>query len=117
MWSDSSFRSRHRCAAARWPSGNTGRNRKPLRVHSAAPLAFEGIASRGGSAFGRLAFMTYTSMEAPGRANPIRAMWTDTWVEPDDGVYDRVDLIGSISRWVLVPQIRKWKWRMWADHG
>ena len=39
------------------------------------------------------------------------------WVEPDDGVYDRVDPYWIDFEMVLVPQIRKWKWRMWADHG
>jgi hypothetical protein len=39
------------------------------------------------------------------------------WVEPDDGVYDRVDPYWIDFEMVLVPQVRKWKWRMWADHG
>jgi hypothetical protein len=36
---------------------------------------------------------------------------------PDDGVYDRVDPYWIDFEMVLVPQVRKWKWRMWADHG
>jgi len=39
------------------------------------------------------------------------------WVEPDDGVYDRVDPYWIDFEMVLVQQVRKWKWRMWADHG
>jgi hypothetical protein len=39
------------------------------------------------------------------------------WVEPDHGVYGRVDPYWIDFEMVLVPQVRKWKWRMWADHG
>ena len=39
------------------------------------------------------------------------------WVEPDEGVYDRVDPYWIDFELVLVPHARKWKWRMWADHG
>ena len=38
-------------------------------------------------------------------------------VEPDDGVYDRVDPYWIDFETILVPQVRKWKWRMGADHG
>ena len=38
-------------------------------------------------------------------------------VEPDDGVYDRIDAYWIDFEMILVPQVRKWKWRMWADHG
>ena len=37
------------------------------------------------------------------------------WVEPDEGVYDRIDPYWIDFR--LIPSPRKWKWRMWADHG
>jgi hypothetical protein len=39
------------------------------------------------------------------------------WVEPDQHVYDRIDPYWIDLELVLVPQLRKWKWRMWADHG
>ena len=39
------------------------------------------------------------------------------WVEPDDGVYDRIDPYWIDFEMILVPQVRKWKWRMSADHG
>jgi hypothetical protein len=39
------------------------------------------------------------------------------WVEPDEGVYDRIDPYWIDFELVLVPQSRKWKRRMWADHG
>jgi hypothetical protein len=38
-------------------------------------------------------------------------------VEPDPGVYDRIDPYWIDFEFVLVPHIRKWKSRMWADHG
>ena len=37
------------------------------------------------------------------------------WVEPDDDVYDRIDPYWIDFEMILVPQVRKWKWRMWAD--
>ena len=39
------------------------------------------------------------------------------WVEPDDGVYERIDPYWINFEMILVPHVRKWKWRMWADHG
>lgn len=39
------------------------------------------------------------------------------WVEPDEGVYDRVDPYWIDFELVLVPHVRKWKWRMWSEHG
>lgn len=39
------------------------------------------------------------------------------WVEPDAAVYDRIDPYWIDFQFVLVPPVRKWKWRMWADHG
>ena len=39
------------------------------------------------------------------------------WVEPDPGVYDRIDPYWIDLDPILVPQMRKWKWRMWVDHG
>jgi hypothetical protein len=39
------------------------------------------------------------------------------WVEPDDDVYDRIDPYWIDFEMILVPQVGKWKWRMWADHG
>ena len=39
------------------------------------------------------------------------------WVEPDSGVYDRIDPYWIDFDPILVPQMRKWKWRMWVDHG
>ena len=39
------------------------------------------------------------------------------WVEPDEGVYDRIEPYWIGFELVLVPHPRKWKWRMWADHG
>jgi hypothetical protein len=39
------------------------------------------------------------------------------WVEPDLGVYDRLDPYWIDFERIFVPQVRKWKWRMWAGHG
>ena len=39
------------------------------------------------------------------------------WVEPDDGVYNRIDPYWIDFGLILIPQVRKWKWRMCADHG
>ena len=39
------------------------------------------------------------------------------WVEPDEGVYDRIDPYWIDFDLIPIPQVRKWKWRMWADHG
>jgi len=39
------------------------------------------------------------------------------WVEPDDGVYDRIDPYWIDFEMILVPHVRKRKWRMWVDHG
>src|SRR3954451_7152486 len=39
------------------------------------------------------------------------------WVEPDEGVYDRIDPYWIDFELALVPLVRKWKWRMWSDHG
>jgi hypothetical protein len=38
-------------------------------------------------------------------------------VEPDDGVYDRIDPYCIDFELLLVPLVGKWKWRMWGDHG
>jgi hypothetical protein len=38
-------------------------------------------------------------------------------VEPDDGVYDRIDPYWIDFEMILVLQVRKWKWRTWVDHG
>lgn len=39
------------------------------------------------------------------------------WVEPDPGVYDRIDAYWIDFELTLVPHMRKWKPRMWVDHG
>jgi hypothetical protein len=39
------------------------------------------------------------------------------WVEPDEDVYDRIDPYWIDLELVLVPHLRKRKWRMWADYG
>lgn len=39
------------------------------------------------------------------------------WVEPDPGVYDRIDPYWIDFELVLVPHLRTWKWRMWMEHG
>jgi hypothetical protein len=39
------------------------------------------------------------------------------WVKADDGVYDRIDSHWTDFEMILVPQVRKWKWRMRWDHG
>jgi hypothetical protein len=39
------------------------------------------------------------------------------WVEPDEGVYDRVDHYWIDFEMILIPYLGKRKWRMWADHG
>jgi hypothetical protein len=39
------------------------------------------------------------------------------WVEPDEGVYDRIDPYWIDFELVLVPLVRKWKPRMWSDYG
>jgi hypothetical protein len=39
------------------------------------------------------------------------------WVEPDLGVYDRIDPYWIDFTSVFVQSAGKWRWRMWADHG
>ena len=39
------------------------------------------------------------------------------WVEPDAEVYERIDPYWIDFTLVLVQPVRKWRWRMWADHG
>ena len=39
------------------------------------------------------------------------------WVEPDEAIYDLIDPYWIDFELVLVPHLRKWKWKMWADHG
>jgi hypothetical protein len=39
------------------------------------------------------------------------------WVEPDEGVYERIAPCWIDFELVLVPHLRKWKWHMWADYG
>ena len=39
------------------------------------------------------------------------------WVEPDEGVYDRIDPYWIDFELVLVPLVCKWKWRMWSEYG
>ena len=36
------------------------------------------------------------------------------WVEPDPGVYDRIDQYWFDFELILVPHVRKWKPRMWV---
>ena len=38
-------------------------------------------------------------------------------LSPTTGVYDRIDPYWIDFELVLVPLVRKWKWRMWSDHG
>lgn len=38
-------------------------------------------------------------------------------VEPDPGVYDRIDPYWIDFEVVFIPKARKMRWRMWADHG
>ena len=39
------------------------------------------------------------------------------WVEPDSEVYERIDPYWIDFTLVRVQSVRKWKWRMWTDHG
>jgi hypothetical protein len=39
------------------------------------------------------------------------------WVEPDPGVYERIDPYWINFELALAPSLGKWKWRMWAEHG
>ena len=39
------------------------------------------------------------------------------WVEPDPEVYERIDPYWIDFELVLASHVRKWKWRMWVDHG
>jgi hypothetical protein len=39
------------------------------------------------------------------------------WVEPDDGVYDRIDPYWIDFELILVPHVKNWKWRMWVERG
>jgi hypothetical protein len=43
-------------------------------------------------------------------------MWTDIG-SSQTSVYDRIDPYWIDFEMILVPPVRKWKWRMWADHG
>jgi hypothetical protein len=39
------------------------------------------------------------------------------WVEPDPDVYERIDPYWIDFELIPVPHVRKWKWRMWVEHG
>jgi hypothetical protein len=39
------------------------------------------------------------------------------WVEPDEAVYERIDPYWVDFELVFIPHVRRWKCRMWADHG
>jgi len=39
------------------------------------------------------------------------------WVEPDDGVYERIDPYWIDFQLVAVAHLGMRKWRMWIDHG
>ncbi len=53
-------------------------------------------------------------VQASAQLKPQHVNWR---VEPDPSVYDRLDPYWIDFELVLVPQLRQWKWRMWADHG
>jgi hypothetical protein len=79
-------------------------------------LASEGIASRGESVLGGW----HEDIFIDGSFCTEKLDPSDVdgyWVEPDDGVYDRIDPYWIDFEMILVPQVRKWKWRMWADQG
>ena len=38
------------------------------------------------------------------------------WIEPDPGVFDRIDPYWIDFEPVFIPTARKMRWRMWADH-
>jgi len=38
-------------------------------------------------------------------------------LDASEGVYDRIDPYWIVFESVLVPHLRKWKWRMWTDYG
>ena len=48
---------------------------------------------------------------------PDPAMWAVIGSSRTTGVYDRIDPYWIDFELILVPQVRKWKWRMWVDHG
>src|ERR1035437_3805474 len=58
-----------------------------------------------------------TSTAASVRRSLIRGDFDGYWVEPDPAVYDRLDPYWADFQLILVPHVRKWKWRMWAEHG
>lgn len=39
------------------------------------------------------------------------------WVEPDADVYERIDPYWIDLEPVFIPRAKRWKWRIWADHG
>jgi len=67
--------------------------------------------------FGRPVFKRSTLTAASARRKPDPGDIDGYWVEPDEGVYDRIDPYWIDFEPVLVPLVRKWKWRMWSDHG
>lgn len=50
-------------------------------------------------------------------AKPDPADIDGYWVEPDERVYERIDAYWIDFELVFVPHLRKWKWRMWSEHG
>jgi hypothetical protein len=60
---------------------------------------------------------TFSSTEASTPEKPDPGDVDGYWVEPDDRVYDRIDHYWIDFETILVPHVRKQKWRMWADHG
>ena len=47
----------------------------------------------------------------------IPAMFDGYWVEPDVGVYHRLEPYWLDFELIYIPHTRKWKWQMWADRG
>jgi hypothetical protein len=56
-------------------------------------------------------------MAASARKSRIRATLMATGLNRTPGVYERIDPYWIDFELVLVPNLRKWKWRMWADRG
>ena len=111
---DPGVRPEHWLVAAGKSSGNVGADRQTSWFHAVAPMVVEG---RSGCRVQRRAAGIRRSSCGSSTEKPDPGDVDGYWVEPDEGVYDRIDPYWIDFELILVPHLRKWKWRMWADHG
>jgi hypothetical protein len=113
---DSGVRPQHGRVTTGKSSGNVGADPEAPRFHASSSMVVKGAPPRrrGFWAAGieeiYIAGSFCTEKPDPGDVDGYL-------VEPDEHVYDRIDPYWIDLELILVPHLRKRKWRMWADHG